>query len=354
MSHKQKKKKNTKKKLLIISAFLLILLFISAVITATVIYFQNKNKELTEQEANILYYNESESEEGEVEEGEENVLVVGLNENTVTNEQTETTEETTQESSAPYYIKINNQANVVTIYKKDSNGEYTVPIKAMICSVGTATPSSGVYSISDKYTWRLLQGNVYGQYACRITGHILFHSVPYEKKDKSTLEWWEYDKLGTKASLGCIRLTVEDAKWIYDNCVSGTKVEFYSSSDPGPLGKPTARKISDDTEVRNWDPTDPDSNNPWKDYLANQETEENTETEQTTTEAVEDNSSKTENNTNVNNENTATNNTTESDNTSNTQNTSNTTNTVKNTNTTNTTDTIEEENTIENDTINEV
>ena len=110
-------------------------------------------------------------------------------------------------------------------------------------------------------------GNVYGQYACRITGSILFHSVPYEKKDKSTLEWWEYDKLGTKASLGCIRLKVEDAKWIYDNCVPGTKVEFYTSSNPGPLGKPTAQKITEDEEVRNWDPTDPDPNNPWKKYV---------------------------------------------------------------------------------------
>ena len=170
---------------------------------------------------------------------------------------------------APYYIKVNCVANVVTIYKKDSSGKYTVPIKAMVCSIGTATPNSGVYPMTDKYVWRLLEGDVYGQYACRITGSILFHSVPYEQKDKSTLEWWEYDKLGTKASLGCVRLTVTDAKWIYDNCIPGTKIEFYSSTTPGPLGKPTAQKISGDEEVRNWDPTDPDKNNPWSSYVKN-------------------------------------------------------------------------------------
>ncbi len=136
----------------------------------------------------------------------------------------------------------------------------------MICSIGAATPTSGVYPISDKYTWRKLEGDVYGQYASRIVGSILFHSVPYVSQDKSSLEWWEYDKLGTKASLGCIRLTVQDAKWIYSNCVAGTKVEFYSSSNPGPLGKPSAQKISGDEAVRNWDPTDPDKNNPWKSY----------------------------------------------------------------------------------------
>ena len=113
-----------------------------------------------------------------------------------------------------------------------------------------------------------MNGNVYGQYASRIVGSILFHSVPYEQKDKSTLEWWEYDKLGTDASLGCIRLTVEDAKWIYDNCPKGTQVEFYYSSDPGPLGKPTSKKISSyDEKLKNWDPTDPDSKNPWKTYV---------------------------------------------------------------------------------------
>ena len=54
--------------------------------------------------------------------------------------------------------------------------------------------------------------------ATQITGNILFHSVPYtEKYNNASLEYWEYDKLGTSASLGCIRLTVKNAKWIYDN-----------------------------------------------------------------------------------------------------------------------------------------
>lgn len=167
-------------------------------------------------------------------------------------------------SKYPYYIRVNYGANVVTVYKKDDKGEYTVPVKAMVCSCGTATPKSGVYKTTNKYVWRLLYGDVYGQFATRIVGSILFHSVPYTEQSKDTLEWWEYDKLGTSASAGCIRLTVQDTKWIYDNCASGTMVEFYSSSNPGPLGKPTAQKISGNTANRNWDPTDPDSRNPWK------------------------------------------------------------------------------------------
>ena len=169
-----------------------------------------------------------------------------------------------------YYIKVNLEQNVVTIYSKDENGEYTIPVRAMVCSTGKATPTSGTYTIPngkwDRWTWGQMVGNVWAQYYVRIKGSILFHSVPYTSKDKSTLEYWEYDKLGTKASAGCIRLTVQDAKWIYDNCKAGSQVEFYSDPNPGPLGKPTAQKISDDEEVRSWDPTDPDNDNPWMDY----------------------------------------------------------------------------------------
>lgn len=188
-------------------------------------------------------------------------------------QQEETPQEEKKETSdIPYYIKINNQANVVTIYTKDQNGNYTVPYKAMICSIGTATPAAGnVYTIPggkwDRWTWGQMVGGVWAQYYTRIKGGILFHSVPYTSKDKGTLEYWEYDKLGTKASAGCIRLTVQDAKWIYDNCKPGTKVEFYEDLNPGPLGKPTAQKISEDEAVRGWDPTDPDGNNPWRNYV---------------------------------------------------------------------------------------
>ena len=200
----------------------------------------------------------------------------------------------------PYYIKVNYTQNVVTIYGKDENGNYTKPIKAMLCSTGSATPTSGTYSISSKYTWLPLFGGVYGQYSTRIVGHILFHSVPYQiKGDKGSLEYWEYDKLGTSASAGCIRLTVQDAKWIYNNCTSGTKVEFYADSNPGPLGKPTAQKISSEVAVRDWDPTDPDSNNPWKTYK--KENTQNNNTNNSVTNIVNPGSTNNMINNNINN-----------------------------------------------------
>lgn len=177
-----------------------------------------------------------------------------------------TTASQAQKNDAPYLFKVNRTQNIVIAYSKDANGEYTVPAKAMVCSVGMdgKTPTGTFQTPGTKYAWRLLSGNVYGQYATRINGPYLFHSVPYFTKDKGDLEYEEYNKLGSPASLGCIRLSVEDAKWVYENCPAGTTVVIYDSNEKEPLSKPTPIKIDVNDNRRGWDPTDPDANNPWK------------------------------------------------------------------------------------------
>ena len=167
------------------------------------------------------------------------------------------------EEKTPYSITVNLTKNIVTVYEQGADG-MKKPIKAFLCSGGWYTPE-GTFRTTAKYDWRYLFGDVWGQYATRITGHYLFHSVPYFEKDKSTLEYKEYNKLGTTASAGCIRLTVEDAKWIYDNCPVGTTVSLYRGEVQEPLQPAPAQKLSEtDTSLRGWDPTDPDSRNPWR------------------------------------------------------------------------------------------
>jgi lipoprotein-anchoring transpeptidase ErfK/SrfK len=160
----------------------------------------------------------------------------------------------------PYYVKVNRAQNCITVYTLDVLGEYTVPHKAIICSTGAATPR-GIFGTKAIYEIKRLKGGVYGQYATWITGNILFHSVPCRKATKDSLISSYYNKLGTKASAGCIRLTVADAKWLYENCPVGTMVEIYDDQDnPGPLGKPESIRIPSESV---WDPTDPDPANPW-------------------------------------------------------------------------------------------
>ena len=169
-------------------------------------------------------------------------------------------------NNKPYYIEVIRNQNIVLVYGLDSNGNYTKLVKTFIASVGnpiTKTPL-GTFKTSDKASWGWLVGNIYGQYFTRIHGDILFHSVPYEKKNKYSLEWEEYNKLGTPASKGCIRMTVRDVKWIYDNCPRGTTVKIYDGNIPKGVSKPTIQKISADSPNKGWDPTDPDKNNPWR------------------------------------------------------------------------------------------
>lgn len=161
----------------------------------------------------------------------------------------------------PYSISVLHNQNVVIVYGKDDTGAYTMPVKVFVCSTGRWTPS-GAYTLGWKAPWRALFGGVYGQYACHITGNILFHSVPYFYRDKGTLETEEYNKLGTTASMGCVRLAVQDVKWIYDNCPTGTMVRIYNT-DTLPVEKPEPIHIDPDSPYAGWDPTDPDPENPW-------------------------------------------------------------------------------------------
>lgn len=186
-----------------------------------------------------------------------------------TDSETETKSEPVKPQSLPYMIKVNRAANCITVYGKDTSGEFTVPVKAITCSTGKEvgdTPA-GTFTTLVSYKWLLMVDGSYGQYAYRFYGPILFHSVPYFSKNKGDLEWEQYNKLGQPASLGCVRVTVADAIWLINNCPVGTEVIVYDdAANPGPLGKPETIKIPSDSPYRGWDPTDPDAKNPWHNF----------------------------------------------------------------------------------------
>lgn len=163
----------------------------------------------------------------------------------------------------PYLLKVNRDQNCVTAYTYDKNGEYTVPIRAMICSTGIdkATVLGDDFYIYYKQEWNPLFNDVYGHYVSGFYGDYLFHSVPYMDASADTLETEEFNKLGGEGSLGCVRMETADVKWIYENCPENTQVIVYDDTNPGPLGKPEAIKITDHT--CGWDPTDDAVENPY-------------------------------------------------------------------------------------------
>lgn len=127
-----------------------------------------------------------------------------------------------------YYLIIDTNAQRVYAYEWDG-AEYKTLSRIMICSTGAdATPTPKGVFVSEGPAAKWCYFPIYGcwaQYAYRIEGSIFFHSVLYEEANEATLKKASVDKLGTKASHGCVRLSLEDAKWIYDNCKAGTIVE---------------------------------------------------------------------------------------------------------------------------------
>ncbi|MCM1325274.1 MAG: L,D-transpeptidase [Bacteroidales bacterium] len=173
-----------------------------------------------------------------------------------------------------YTVYVNRTQNCVTVMEQKEDGT-SVLAKVMACSCGREgheTPE-GVFKTSNYYEWCAMVDGTYGKYSVRFNKAILFHSVPYLKPSDDTLEWDQYNLLGQNASLGCVRLSVVDAKWIYDNCKVGTTVIVYSGDNiVGDAVKPATVQIPEDSPYRNWDPTNLNSNNPWLvsgfDYMA--------------------------------------------------------------------------------------
>jgi lipoprotein-anchoring transpeptidase ErfK/SrfK len=104
-------------------------------------------------------------------------------------------------------------------------------IYTMICSTGldtspdTSTPEGTFFIQQERgtsfYNAREKAGAIYWV-SWKNHGEFLFHSVAMDKNGNVIQS--EAKKLGHKASHGCVRLAVPDAKWIYDHIRYKTKV----------------------------------------------------------------------------------------------------------------------------------
>ena len=146
---------------------------------------------------------------------------------------------TPEPTPVPFHIVVDVANQVTSVYGRDENGEYTVPVRQMLCSTGMkATPSDvGDWVLNGRHsTWCIFPkwGNSYARYWTRINSSIAFHSPIYTAVSNSAMKISSYNKLGQRASHGCIRLSVWDAKWIYDNVGAGTVVSIVEGMDPDP------------------------------------------------------------------------------------------------------------------------
>lgn len=170
------------------------------------------------------------------------------------------------ESSYDYTINVNRSKQIMTITRINTKGERVI-VKTFICSTGAGgATTAGTYKTSKKFEWKKMIHDVWARYATLFSPQgqgLLIHSVPYYVKDLSRLESDQFNKLGKAVSAGCIRLSTADAKWVYDNCKSGTTVRVYD--DPNEeLPLPIVFKIPLDNPKKGWDPSaNFDEGNPW-------------------------------------------------------------------------------------------
>ena len=128
----------------------------------------------------------------------------------------------------PYAITVDVKNQIVIVYGLDEDGNYTVPVRYMLCSsgkVGTDSPVGDWVLNGRKAKWCYFpKWGDYARYWTRINAQVAFHSPIYSEVSTKGLKLQSYLDLGKRASHGCVRLMLEDAKWIYDNVGAGTVV----------------------------------------------------------------------------------------------------------------------------------
>jgi lipoprotein-anchoring transpeptidase ErfK/SrfK len=125
-------------------------------------------------------------------------------------------------NSSNFKIDVNLTTQLVSIYYNDNL------VKSMKCSGGTAENPTviGTFATTQKiyYSW-VPRFNMGAYYWVRFYGAYLFHSVPFDKNGNMIAE--EAAKIGTPASHGCIRMSLDDAKWFYEMLPLGIKVTIH-------------------------------------------------------------------------------------------------------------------------------
>lgn len=130
---------------------------------------------------------------------------------------------------------------IVTVYPVNMPQTEANIVRQMICSTGygNATPRGSFemcpikYDVERQEWYYFTEYEVWAKYASRIQGNYLFHSILYANRNSGPT-WASSHALGSKASHGCIRLRVEDAKWIAENCPPGTMVYIHEDNQRTP------------------------------------------------------------------------------------------------------------------------
>lgn len=146
---------------------------------------------------------------------------------------------TPEPTPVPYFVEVDVNNQLIKIFSRDTMGDFTNLEKIFHCSTGTTSyPSKpGTYTLTGrKARWAEFPnwGGGKARWWVRIDSEIAFHSIIYRSNNLNDVNMNSVRKLGSRASHGCIRLTVADAKWIYDHIGAGTQVYIHEDAPMDP------------------------------------------------------------------------------------------------------------------------
>ena len=127
-----------------------------------------------------------------------------------------------------YFIEVDKTNQIITIYEQDEQKNPTGIVRRFLCTTGSSedpTPS-GTFKLGDMRERFGFFANfsTYAQYWSQVTRGIYMHSILFSRRDNAFLERSAYNNIGKAVSHGCIRMMVEDARWVYYNCPPGTTI----------------------------------------------------------------------------------------------------------------------------------
>lgn len=124
----------------------------------------------------------------------------------------------------PWRVEVSIDEQKVRIYELTDERRYEL-VQTFKCSTGlhNSTPRGIFLDGHPVNRWHHFEKfNCWAQYSFEVQGDIMFHSVIYSSNNENSLRSGSLYALGNPASHGCIRLSVEDAKWLFEHCKRGT------------------------------------------------------------------------------------------------------------------------------------
>ncbi|WP_129599729.1 L,D-transpeptidase family protein [Anaerophilus nitritogenes] len=124
-------------------------------------------------------------------------------------------------SKTNHYIWVDTNKNITYIFERQ-NENWNL-IKTMPCTTGKSSNPTvkGIFEICGRGPWLTsYNGKVKAKYKVRFFKDYYFHSILFDANGKNIVD----SRLGKSLSHGCVRLSLDDAKWMYDHIKDDTTV----------------------------------------------------------------------------------------------------------------------------------